>query len=221
MNDDSRLDYSDAYPDDESNHTTMPNYYYDAPDDFVPADEVTVIAKMEQPPARLFNGHAVVYVENEHTVVCAIRGVDGKHHVKWEASLPYPRGARVGVRQEVTYSADGYPCRHGEEPECGYHVEPDKTKLPIVWTPSNEMDDDIITGLGNWYTVTDIRICRASEVTYDEAQAAGLRVIDRFPHLFTMAAYGIKHDKDKLAQLKATLTASTIKTSSASNLTNG
>jgi hypothetical protein len=159
----------------------MPNHYYDAPSGFVAADKLTVIAKMEQPP----EGWALYEVDT--TLVTFTDGLD-EHDSFVDVLLPYPRGARVGVREPWVHPGD-----------------PMMRPRPLA---AFTMPDKAIR---HWYTVTDIRVCRASEVTFEEAEAAGLRVIDRFPAPFTEAARYVAMDETKLPQLKATLTASVLK----------
>lgn len=112
----------------------MPNYYYDAPPDFTSDLKVTFKAKMEQPAEGYVHLGNFVPQGEAHFG----RKQDGG---KWEIlsiKLPYPLGARVGVRE--AWQKKLYTRERGDH---------------YVAQPASTMPDAAIR---NWYTVTKVDV---------------------------------------------------------------
>jgi hypothetical protein len=149
--------------------TPMPNYYYDAPPDFMPDETVTFEAEMEQPE----DGWVFKEIKNDWVtfVVLCPDGVIGSTSY----NLSYPLGARVGVRE----AWKGETCKH-----CGRNFRmvwsiPDAmwTKLPrkyqnkclclecAIWLINDLRWEDVTaTGIAreecHWYTVTAVDVVK-------------------------------------------------------------
>ena len=157
----------------------MPNYYYDAPHDFTPDDELEIFVPMEQPKKNITCPYYLFRV-NKSTATFqnnywAGRDRNQIRHKRTRVPLPYPRGARVGVREPWK----GETCKH-----CGRNFRmvwsiPDAmwTKLPrkyqnkclclecAIWLINDLRWEDVTaTGIAreecHWYTVTAVDVVK-------------------------------------------------------------
>jgi hypothetical protein len=116
----------------------MPNYYYDAPPDrFMPDETVTFEVEIEQPEDM---------VEVDYVTFAGSHSGDGEEYAVFRyhgdlsvtVKLPYPRGARVGVRE--VWQKKLYTRERGDH---------------YVAQPASTMPDDAIR---HWYTVTEVDV---------------------------------------------------------------
>jgi hypothetical protein len=141
---------------DGKRRTPMPNYYYDAPPDFTSDLKVTFKAKMEQPAEGYVHLGNFVSQGEAHFG----RKQDGG---KWEIltiKLPYPLGARVGVREvwslvgSSILKQTAIVYKRDVRTKGGFRfwsITPEE----FNWQPASTMPDDAIR---HWYTVTEVDV---------------------------------------------------------------
>ena len=130
----------------------MPNYYYDAPDRFTPDETVEIVVPMEQPAENITCPYYLFRV-NKSTATFQNNywaGRDGNQirHKKIRVRLPYPLGARVGVRDAwFNYFTDnsGKTYFRDTAPHIPYSSFDEPETMP----------DDAIR---HWYTVTAVDV---------------------------------------------------------------
>ncbi len=112
----------------------MNNYYYDAPPDFMPDETVTFEVEMEQPPGGYSHLGDFVSRGEAHF---GYKKDDGNWDIVF-IDMPYPRGARVGVRE--AWQKKLYTRERGDH---------------YVAQPASTMPDDAIR---HRYTVTAVDV---------------------------------------------------------------